>query len=68
MFYKYLIDERCDGDLDVVACLMNVDAIVHVEIALAFDWYFELVVDKIEKYVRCFRIRSCDGEVIDLTF
>lgn len=47
---------------------MNIDTVVHVEIALAFDGYTELVIDKIEKDVGCFRIRSCNGDVVHLTF
>ena len=37
-----------DGDLDVVAFLENVDAVLHDEISLAFDRYFQFVVDKVE--------------------
>jgi hypothetical protein len=47
---------------------MNVNTIIHVKVSLAFDWYFELVVDEIEKDVRSLCIWSCDGEVVNLTF
>ncbi len=42
------VDEGSDRDLDVVSCLENVNAVIHVEIALAFDRYFQFVVDKVE--------------------
>jgi hypothetical protein len=48
MFVKDFVDEGSDGDLDVVACLENVDAVIHVEISLAFDRYCQFVVDKVE--------------------
>ncbi len=68
MFLKDFVDEGSYRDLDIVACLENVDAIIHVEISLAFDWYFQFVVDKVEEDVSSFGIRSSNGEVVDLTF
>ncbi len=47
MFVENFIDEGSDGDLDVVSCLENVNAVIHVEIALAFDRYFQFVVSAV---------------------
>ena len=48
MFLKDFVDEGGDGDFDIVACLENIDAIIHVEISLAFDMYFQFVVNKVK--------------------
>ena len=46
MFVKDFVDEGSDRDLDVVAGLENVDAVIHVEISLAFDRYCQFVANK----------------------
>ena len=48
MFVKDFVDEGSDGDLDIMSCLENVDAIIHVEISLTFDRYFQFVVDEVK--------------------
>ncbi len=62
----YLFDKRFDGEFYVVACLYNVDAIIKVKVALAFDWFRKLLVDEVHEHVRCFGVRDGDSEVVDL--
>ena len=49
MFFKDFIDEGGDGDLDIVSCLENIDAVIHVKVSLAFDRYFQIVVNTIKE-------------------
>lgn len=55
VFLEDFIDKRTDGEFDIVSRLADVDTIVHVEIALTFDWYCEVVVDLVEEDVGCRR-------------
>ena len=48
MLLKYFVDEGGDRDLDIVSCLENIDAVIHVEVSLEFDRYFQFVEDKIK--------------------
>ncbi len=45
--FEYLIDEGFDRELDVVFCLENIHAIVHIKVALSFDRNTELVVNEV---------------------
>ena len=45
---KDFIDEVGDGDFDIVACLENIDSVIHVKLSLAFDRYSHFIVNKVK--------------------
>ncbi len=45
--FEYFIDEGFDQELDVVFCLKNIHAILHIQISLSFDRNTELVLDEV---------------------
>jgi hypothetical protein len=66
--FEYLVDERVDGNFDVVSCLVEVDTIIHIEVALAFDRYCKFVVDHVQKYISSsLSVGGGNSEVIDMT-
>ncbi len=67
MFVAAFLDEGLAGDLDIVSCLSNVDAIEHVKITLPFNRNGESLVQEVKNYISSFRVRSCDGKIINLT-
>ncbi len=67
VFFEYLVDERGDGNFDVVSCLVDIDTIIHIEVALAFDRYHNFVVDHVQKYISSFGVRGGNSKVVDLT-
>ncbi len=55
-------------DFDVGTGLNNVDAVEHVQEALAFYWHRELLIEHIHKDVGGTVVGSSNGKVIDLRF
>jgi hypothetical protein len=57
-FFEDLNNGGANGNLDVVSCLLDVNAVVHVKVSLPFGWYFKFVVDEVRKDVCCFLHRE----------
>ncbi len=51
MFRERFIDKGVNVDFDVIACLVNVNSIIHVKLSLSFNRDRELVVDKIHEHI-----------------
>ncbi len=66
-FSNTLSMNQVDGNFDVVSCLVDVDTIIHIKVALAFDRYRKFVVDHVQKYISSFGIGGGNSKVVDLT-
>ncbi len=53
-------------NFDVVLCLDNVDAIEHVQEALALDGHGEFLVKHAEKDIHSLLVGGCNRKVVDL--
>ena len=53
--------------LDVVPCLCDIDAVEHVNEALAFEGNTKWVVNNVKEHVCCFFVLECNGKIIHLT-
>ena len=65
--FKDLVDVGLEVEFDVVTCLNDVDAIIHVQISLSLDRDFETIVDHIHKDIGGVGIGSGDGKVVILS-
>jgi hypothetical protein len=63
---EYFIDKGFHIDFDIIASLVDVDAIIHINVSLPLDWDGEFVIDEVYANVGCLGIWSCDSKVIHL--
>jgi hypothetical protein len=67
MLLKHFIDEHFDGDFDVILGLEDINAIVHIQISLAFDGYGEAIIDEVHDNVRRVGIGGSNSKLVDLS-
>ena len=66
MFDEDFFDEQFDMYLDVVSCLKDIVAIVHVEVTLTFDRLRKFFINEVHEDVGGVGVGSSDGKVVDL--
>ncbi len=54
-------------NLDIVICLSDIDAIEHIQVALAFDGDRQVVIQHVKEYIRNAIIGGGNCKVFDLT-
>ncbi len=68
MFLANFLNEHTAGNPNVITCLNDVHAIIHVLKALSCYRDGELIVNLVEKNVCCPLVRDRDGKVVNLPF
>ena len=66
MAFENLLNECFDIRLDIVSSLLNVDTIVHIQIALLFDGDGYFLIDKVHEHIGSLGIGCSHGKVIYL--
>ena len=51
MFSECFFGEGFNVDFDVIACLVNVNSIIHAKVSLSFNRDREIVVNKIHEHI-----------------
>ena len=66
VFFTEFADIGVAVYLDVVPCLCDMDAVEHVDEALAFEGDTKVVIDNVKEHVCCLFVLACNGEIIHL--
>jgi hypothetical protein len=67
IFLTCLLNKRMAVNLDIVTSLCDIDAIEHIQEALAFDGDRQAVVQHVKEYIRSALIGGSNHKVINLT-
>ncbi len=67
VLFEGFLNEDFNIDADVVLGLENVDAVIHIEVALALNWDRYFFVDEIHEDIGRARVRGSNRKVVNLT-